>query len=336
MHKAVRAFKTTIVEARFASLIVSLCVIAMRYGLFVRHGIPERGFPDTGYIWQYIAHWFENPWISLASSTVSVFITAWLLSLINNRFSLIRTRTNLPFIVPLILFSLHPYLLGMSPDYVSVILVLYAFVPLLNSYQKSNTQLFSFRTSVIIGIAALFQVYALFMLPLWWRGEYSMRGGHFKSFLSSVFGVLLVFWSVFTVYFFFDNTDGFVAPFLHFYNVSILQLPLFTPVQWAGIIFVFLLFVLFMIFSIKTYIRDKVITLVTIQFMVFLLVFLLIFEVVYWSSTLFFFLLAMTFLSYLMAYFYTMTANKFHIYGAYLLLGLCVIFYLIHYFSFLA
>lgn len=335
MHKTVRFFKTHILEARFASLIVSLCVLVMRYALFVQRGIPESAFPDTGFVWQYISQWFNSPFISLVSSTVSVFIIAWLLSYINNRFSLIRTRTNLPFIVPLVLFSLHPYFLAMSPDYISAILVLYAFVPLLRSYQKENTQLFSFRTSILIGLAALFQIYALFLLPLWWRGEYSMRGGHSKSFISSLFGVILVFWSVFTLYFFFDNVGGFVSPFLYFADISIFQIPEFSAPEWTGVALILIMAVLFMTLSIRTYIRDKVITLVTIEFMVFMLIFLFALQVVYWQNTLFFFSLAMVFLSYLIAYFYTMTLNKLHIYGAYFVLVLFILFYFINYFSFL-
>ncbi len=335
MHRTVRTFRTVIVEARFSSLIVSLCVIAMRYGLFLRHEISENFFPDTGYVWKFISPWFQHSWVSFAASTASVFIIAWLLSSINNRFSLIRSRTSLPFIVPLILFSLHPYFLAMSPDYITIILVLYGFVPLLRSYQQDNTQLFSFSSSVLIGIAALFQIYALLILPLWWRGEYSMRGGHFKSFLASVFGVLLVFWSVFAVYFFFDNVEGFIAPFLNFADFSILQIPQFSLLEWVGVAIAFVLTLLFMIFTIRTYIRDKVITLVTIQFMVFILIFLLIFQAVYWSKTLFFFSLGLALLSYLVAYFYTITANKLHIYGAYLILGLMMVFYFINYLSFL-
>lgn len=335
MHRTIRTFKATIVEARFTSLIVSLLVVAVRYGLFAKHKISESALPDTDYLWQFISPFFRNPQVSFASSTASVFIIAWLLSHINNRFSLIRTRTNLPFIVSLIFFSLHPYFLAMSADYIAIILLLYGFIPLLQSYQQENAQIYALYSSILIGIASLFQIFALVLLPLWWRGEFSMRGGHFKSFLASVFGVLLVFWSVFTLYFFFDNTEGFVAPFLNFTDISILQIPQFSPLKWVGIGAGFALTILFMIFSMRTYIRDKVITLVTIQFVVFILIFFLILQAVYWSKTLFFLSFGLALLSYLVAYFYTMTANKFHIYGAYFIFALLVAFYFINYFSLL-
>lgn len=331
MHRVVRTFKTRVVEARFASFIVSMCVVAMRYGLFVRRGIPEITFPDTGFLWKYIGAWFQHPWVSVASSTLSVFIIAWLLSAINNRFTLIRARTNLPFIVPFIVFSIHPYFLSMSADYISIILILYAFIPLLSSYQQSNTQLFSFRISILIGLAALFQVYALLVLPLWLYGEYSMRGGHFKSFLASLFGLILVFWSAFVLYYFTNNIADFIFPFYYVSDISLLKIPPLSVYEWVLTSLTLFLFASFMVLSMRTYIRDKVITLVSIQFMIFMLIFLLLFQFVYWNNTLFLLLLSLALLSYLIAYFYTMVAKKGYIYSAYFLAVLLVVFYFINY-----
>lgn len=331
MHKAVRAFKSNFVEARFTSLTVSLCVIVMRYVMFSRVGIPESPFPDTGFIWQFISGWFQHPWVSFISSTVSVFIIAALLSYINNRFSLIRTRSKLPFVVPLLLFSLHPYFLVMSPDYIAIGLMLYAFIPLLNSYQQNNTQLFSFRVSILVGLAALFQLYALLLLPLWWRGEYTMRGGHFKSFISSIFGLLLVFWSLFVVCFFVGDMQAFVSPFLHLFDISILHIPLLSLREWVSLVLLFLFFLLFMVMVFFTSVREKVLTIVTLRFMVLLLVFLLIFQAVYWSKTLFFLSLGGVFLSYLIAYFFSHATHKRTIYFAVGFLFLLLVVYLSHF-----
>lgn len=334
MHRTVRQFKSLVVEARFVPLIVSLCVLVMRVGLFVRGGLRGPFFPDTGFVWRYVAPWFANPWISFAAATVSVFVVAWLVAGINNRFSLIRTRTNLPFVMPLVLFSLHPYFLAMSPDLVAVVLITYAFFPLLNSYQQTDTQLFAFRTAVLVGIAALFQVYALFVLPLWWRGEWMMRGTHVKSFFASVFGVVLVFWSVFALYFFFDEVEGFLAPFRYFADVSVPDVPQFSVLQWTGIAITLGMFIFYMVLSMGMHWRDKVITLITIQFMVFLLIFLFALQVVYWRNSLFFLSLAIVLLSYLMAYSYTLTTKRLDIRGAYLIMTMLIAYYFANLFSF--
>lgn len=335
MYRTVRGFRRMFVEARFTSLLASLFILALRTGMFFSVGISETPIFRGSFVWSFVATWFDSPWISFAASTICVFLIATLIANLNTRFSLIRTRTNLPFIVPLFLFSLHPYFLQMSPDYISVIFILSALTPLLQSYQKVETQLFSFRSSILISLAAVFQVYALVLLPLWWRGEFSMRGIHFKSLLASLFGVILVFFSVGTFYLFFDNLEGFTVPFLQFTQISIRQLPTFSTPQWTFVAFIFLFFFLYMFFSINTYKRDKVITLTVMQFMVFMLIISLTLQAVYWRETLFFLSLSMAFIAYLIAYFYTMTVNKYHIYGAYFMLLLLIGFYFSNYFPFL-
>lgn len=336
MHKSVRTFKTLIVEARFIPLIVSLCVLAMRAAMYMAQGVPQNVFTDTGFLWRHVSPFFSNSDVSFVAGTVSVFCIAWFLSRLNNVFSLIRTRTHLPFVTPLLLFSLHPHFLAMSPDYISVLFILSALFPLLQSYQKPAAQVYSFKSSVLIGLASLFQVYALFLLPLWWRGESSMRGIQVKSLFSSLLGVVLVYVSVFAVYFLFDNLPGFVQPFQHVPAVSLPALPEFSMMQWIGVALIFIFFVFIMFFSMKAYTRDKVVTLSTMQFMVFLLIFLLVFQIVYWSKTLFFFMFGIALLSYLIAYFYTITTHKSHIYAAYGVVAVLFAFYFVNYFSLLA
>ena len=327
-------FKEKIVEGRFTALSFSIVVLAMRFLLFYFHGVPESSFPDTGFLWQYLAPFFANPLVSFGAATLFIFLIALLISGLNNRFSLIRTRTTLPFIVPLFLFSLHPSFLTMTPDFISIALILIASFPLLEAYQQSDTQLFSFRSSVLIGIAGLFQIYALLMLPLWWRGEVSMRGLQSKSFFTFVFGVFLVYLSVFSVYFLFDNVPGFFAPFLFFAQFPLFEIPYVTPIGWIGIVFVIIAASLYMLLSVKLATRSKILALSSVNFIVFVISFSMIFQVIYGYETVFFFWLSVVLIGYLIAYYHSMATSKIHVYGAYLLLLLLIGFYLLNLFSF--
>lgn len=62
--------------------------------------------------------------------------------------------------------------------------------------------MFAFQSAVLIGIAGVFQIYALLLLPLWWWGERMVRGFKFKSFVASLIGVGLVYWLVFALFVF--------------------------------------------------------------------------------------------------------------------------------------
>jgi len=328
MRAVVRTFRTSIVEGRFISLITSVIIIGMRALLFYSTGMPETSFMDNGFLWRFIGHLFDDPMVSFTASTLSVFLIAWIISSVNSRFALIRSRSTLPYVVPLFLFSLHPWFLVMRSDYISIIFILLAFTPLLKSYQKSDSYLCSFRSGVLIAVASLFQLYVLALLPLWWRGEQSMRGYQFRSFLSSLFGVLLVYVSLFSLYLHYDDIPAFLQPFLAYASFSLPAIPSFTVTEWIIVMLIGLFFITNMYFSIRTYSRDKVLTLSFMQFVVFLIVFLLLLQVLFWSTTLFFFMLSIALISYLNAYFYTRTVSKANIMLGYIVFLLMMLFYL--------
>lgn len=330
MHFVVRSFRSTFVEGRFTPLVAVLVMIGMRAALFHAVGLPQIVSHNDNYLWEPIAHFFAYPPISLLASTLSVFLVAWILSLINSRFNLLRTRSSLPFSTPLILLSLHPYLLVMTGNYVCILFVLSALFPLLDSYQQQDAYLNSFRAAVLIAMASLFQIYALVLLPLWWMGERSMRGPQFRSFIASLFGVFLVYVSLFSVYFFLDDIPRFMQPFLRFASFSLERIFDFSISEWIVVVFIGLFFISNMIFSIRIYSHDKVITLTLMRFVVSLIVVLLVFQLLYWEETFFFLLLSLALLSFLNAYFYSKTVSKNHIYMAYgmvsLILLICLSF----------
>lgn len=332
MHAVVRIFRTYIVEGRFIPLIVSVGVIGMRAALFFRGEKIPVVYNDTGYLWRYFSHLFADPLVSVVASTISVFLIASLISSLNSRFTLIRSRSTLPFAIPLFLLSLHPWFLVMTADYVAVIFILIAFFPLLKSYQTPDATLYSFRSAILIGVASLFQIHAIVLLPLWWRGELSMRRPQFRSFLSSLFGFCLVYVSLFSVYFLFDDLLGFVQPFLSFASFSLPQLPGYSWSEWGIVLLTGLFFISNMILSIKTYYRDKVLTLTFMQFMVFLITFQLLLQILYWDETVFYLTLGIALISYLNAYFYTKIHSKTYIYLAALIVVVALYFYLYHLF----
>ncbi|WP_298645729.1 hypothetical protein [uncultured Proteiniphilum sp.] len=330
MHFVVKSFRTTFVEGRFVPMLAALGMTAMRVALFYAGDRPQIASHDDNYLWEPIAHLFAYPPVSLIASTLSVFLIAWILSLVNSRFNLLRSRSNLPFTAPLFLLSLHPFFLVMSGDYISTAFILLAFFPLLESYQKPDSYLCSFRASILIAVASLFQIYALVLLPLWWSGERSMRGPQFRSFVSSLFGIFLVYITLFSIYWLLDDIPGFIRPLFRFASFSIPEIPAFSILEWSGVVFAGLFFISNMIFSIRIYTRDKVLTLSLMRFVVSLIVFLLLLQTVYWKETLFFLLLSIALISYLNAYFYSKTISKTHIYLAYGMLSGMLFFYLSH------
>lgn len=330
MHSAVKTFHANIVEGRFTSIIVSIIVIIMRIMMFLNNGVPELATKSNNYLWNLISFLFTKPEVSFIASTFSVFLIAWLIFSLNNRFSLLRSRSNLPFIFPIFFLSLHPYFLAVTGEYIAIIFILISFFPLLESYQKPDSYLYSFRSSVLIATASLFQIFAIILIPLFWRGERTMRGPQARSLISSLFGAVIVYMSAFSIYFFLDDINSFIEPFYQFINISILDIPRYSIFEWVVATSILMFFILNMIFSVRTYGRDKVLTLNFMQFIVFLLLFLIMLQAVYWEITPFFLTLSITLISYLSAYFYTKNNSRNHIYFVYFMFLVMVVFFLSH------
>ncbi len=319
------------VEGRFVTFPVVLVILGMRLLLFLNSDFSTASLPSVSHLWWYLAPFFDNPTISLVASSLSVLLIALLIRSMNNRFALIRDRSNLPFLAPLLLLSLHPRFLVMSPSLLGVIFVLLAFFPLLQSYQKQDAYLYSFRSGVLIAMASLFHVGVLVLVPLWWRGERSMRGPQLRARLSYLFGILLVWFSLFSLFLLMDDLSGFLQPFSFYSLFSLPLLPDYSVIEWSALLLVVLFFLSNMILSTRVFSRDKVLTLTLMRFVVYLIVFLLLLQLLYWRSTLFFFMLALVLISYLSAYYFTRIHAKSGVLLAYVNLLLMLLFYLSHF-----
>ena len=336
MRGVVRNFKANIVGARFVSPVTVLIVLLMRIGLFFGAEIPTTVVPNSSFLGKFLLPFFEDSLISFLASTVSIFIISWLLSHLNNRFTLLRSRSNLPFILPLFLFSLHPVFLQFSVDYISIFFIILAFFPLLDSYQKYDTQLFAFKSSILIAFASLFQIYAIFLFPLFWRGEFSMRGFHFRSLAASFLGVILVYWCTFCGFFFFDYLEGFWQPFIDLSNISFNETLDLLHSEWVSIAITFFIFITYIVFLLQANIRDKVLTQIVLRFIVFLLIILFLLQLVYWQKTIFMFLLGLSLFAFLIAYLYSASNSKGIVWSFYVVAVLFFFFYFTNFFPFLS
>ena len=287
-----------------------LFILGMRWLLFA-YGKPVATVSlGAGYLWNGIAPFLGDPLISLILSTLTVLTVAWLIRSMNNRFALLRTRSNLPFIIPLLLLSIHPLFLKFTPALAALIPVLAAFFPLLQSYQKENAYLYSFRTGILIAFASLIHVGSLVLFPLWLRGERSMRGLQPRALASFLFGSFLVALSAFSVAFVLDDLPALTAPFYLYATISLPLLPDYTLFEWFGLLLVALFFFSGLTLSTRIFSRDKVLTVIQMRFTLFLIVFLLLLQLLYWSRTLFFITLSLALISYIYAYYFTRADDK--------------------------
>ena len=334
MNSTVRYFRVNFVEARFGAFLVTIVVLCMRVALFLHNkGLPEYPIHDTGFVWQYIAPFFQTPTFSFVFSTIFVYLIALFISQLNLRFGIIRTRTHLPFSAPLILFSLHPFFLHMSPDFVALFFILLAFFPLLESHQRSYLQKYAYQSGILLAIASIFTIYVLFFIPLWWRGAAMMSRFSIKAVLSSIFGTLLVYWIVFALYVFADNIVGFTKPFYFFALFDIQQLPTLSVPMWGFLVSSSLFVIGFIIADYRYFSRDKVVSQKMFLFITLLIVCSILLQILYRQQSLLWIYLIVMFLAFIMAHFYTFATLKWDIYSFFLIAGLAILMYSMNYFS---
>ncbi len=328
-----KIFKSYIVEARFTPLIASILVIFFRFLLFSYKGIPNSFAPETGFVWSYLVPYFENDWVSFISSTLCVFLIAGFISQLNLHFGLIRTRTALPFVFPLILFSIHPIFLMMSSYYISTIFVLWAFFPLLETHQRSNCQNFVFQGTILLALASVFEIYSLVFVLIWWIGYSRMGVFNFKMLLASLWGLVLVYWIVFAFFVFGDNLQGFITPFLYFAQFDFHTIPEFTLPQW-GFIGTSLIFLLaFLIMDFKYIRHEKVITQKTISFIFAVIGLSLVFFAVYGEQSLLWIYVVLAFQSLILSHLYSITTSNREIYSFFVLLLILIYYFFVNCFT---
>lgn len=298
----------------------------MRAGMFFSIGIEQMDYPRS-FVWPFISHLFDNDFISLASSTLSAFLIAYIISQINIAFNIIRFRTTLPFSLSIFFLSIHPSLLSMSPNYISVILILLGLPHLLHSYQRSFSQNLAFKSGILIALAGTFQMFSLFFVLLWWIGQVSMHRFQIRSLLSSILGILLVFLNVGGLFYYFDKVEDFILYFtvMPKIEMSFMQ---YTITQYIEIAVLISFTIIILIANLKVYLRDRVLTRKTMGFIGLIIIFSLLLHVAYSTSTTLFLIIDITLISFVISYYYSFMKHKWQLYSFFLLMSTASIFYL--------
>ncbi|HHV85412.1 MAG TPA: hypothetical protein GXX42_06310 [Petrimonas sp.] len=331
----VRNFRSFFVESRFISLVVSIAVIALRFLMFLKKGLPDFQISSTGFVWPYIEPVFQKyPLVSFLSSTLSVFIISYLISELNVRYGVIRMRTSMPFYVPLILFSVHPFFLRMTPDFPALIFILWSLFPLLASYQYHHSHRCAYQFSALIAIAGIFQIHALLFLPLWVIGLSAMGGLSFRSFIASIFGIILVYWIVFVFYVFGDNISGFIVPFQRLAEIYDFTQPSSLSVPQWGFIGLILLFLFFIIIADgKQITRERSFTKKVLVFSISVILVSFLLQTLYLNQTFIWLYVIISFFSIIAAHFYTNTTFRPEILSYFLVLILLAFYYCLNLFT---
>ncbi len=333
-----RIYKSYFVESRLLSVLMSIFVMGARFLMFWNNGLREYVSPDCSFVWPYIEPYLSrSPFIPLTLSTGVVFIIAFLLSELNVRFGIIRSRTTMPFYLPLIIFSVHPLFMQFTPDLVAIIFIVWALFPLLSSYQQHHkSAINAFHFSVLIAVAGLFYVPSLSFLIVWWFGLAAIGNFSLRAFFSSLFGVFLVYWIMFAFYVFGDNIGGFVIPFqsslfIRIYDFSTVSQ--ITVPQWGGIVVIYLIFTMAILADIQQLRIDRNFTKKVLVFSNTVILLSLPLQILFFGQTFFWFYTAVAFLCIVLSHYFSNISSKIEINGFYIFIAFLTAYTLLNTFT---
>jgi len=130
---------------------------------------------------------------SLLSNLVCFTLTllnAFLIAQINNRFTIIRTRTFLPILIFLLLMGCWNDTHIMIDSHLGLTLFLFALFYFFNMARDRKATEQAFMGSFLISIASLLIHPLVFLIPLCWIGFMMFQSFSLRTFLASIFGVL--------------------------------------------------------------------------------------------------------------------------------------------------
>ncbi len=160
---------------------------------------------------QFLFDWFKTfddyYYFSIISASVLVFAQAWLLNHIVVQHSILVTDTFLPGILFIVLNSLYPAQMFLSPQLIANLFILFMFQRLCFLYEAEKPLYFVLDGGLYLGMAVLLNYDTLVYLPFILISVVLMTYFNIRYLLVSVFGILLPLYLLGVTFFMFDSLN---------------------------------------------------------------------------------------------------------------------------------
>ena len=275
--------------------------------------------------------WLNNKAVMYAFGLFLMILTAFIIQRINDIEMLISERTRLVFMFYILLTSTNLQILPFNSSTIVLLCLVCMINELFKTFQSPETKGHLFNAGVCIGVAGLFMPQTLWFTLLLWFGMYQLFSLNYRSFFSSLIGVLSIFWlalawCVWKLDF---------SLFARFY-VSLTDFKLFTVFQsmrYYHIGFIFIAILMFpLLLNIKMdTINNRMRVRQMLSFLLNMLVMSCILICLYGSNASMFISVLYLPLSILLAYFFENMRKRFYFIFYYFILTLCFFSFIIGY-----
>ncbi len=244
-------------------------------------------------------------------SLIITILNSFLIAQINNKFSIIRTRTFLPiFCFLLLMSSWYPTHTALTSQF-ALTLFIFAVFNFFNMLRDNKASEQAFLGSLLISASSLLINQFIFLIPVCWIGFVIFQSLSLRTFLASVMGTLAPWILYLSTIYLLNPTENlfqlFSANLNHNFNFST-----FTPIEYiyAGLMTVILIISVVGVSSMSR--NDAIHTRNKLNFLLFLLVSLAILSVVFMNQFISFLPLIAFIYALLLSHPLTLSQNNFY------------------------
>jgi hypothetical protein len=167
----------------------------------------------------------NSDFLQVLSSLFFVLLLAFVIQIINDRFSFIRIRTKLPATLFIIIVSGFTQLHTMHPVYPAALFLLFAIYSLFSTFEKTKPYSNIFNAGFLIGVGTLFYFNLIILFPVFFIGIIILRRErNWREFMILLIGFFVPFIFAFSYTVFTEQTlemlktfeENIVTPVNHF------------------------------------------------------------------------------------------------------------------------
>lgn len=290
-------------------LLVILCALLWMSAYFgFRLAIPSTENTSTIEILQSI--FLPNTLFSNIVSFAFTFINALLLAQFTTRFTMIRTRTSLPFLIFLFLMSCWNETHLVNGSHIALTIFICSLFILFDMYRDRKASEQAFLSSFLISIGSILMNPLILLIPVCWIGFIMFQSFSFRTFLASVFGVITP-WILFLSGIYLLRPD---IDLLQLFNLYLNTEPNLSAISLPTIIYIVSLLIILIINLVGMYSNfhsDSIHTRTKLNFLFLLLISVFIIGIAYFGQFVFFLPFIAFGYSLLISYAFTLKENNF-------------------------
>lgn len=181
---------------------------------------------------------FKNNLLLHIFNLALTILNSVLIFQLNNKFTIIRARTFLPVFIFNFLIGVFYETHVLFGAHLALTLTIISFFMFFEMFRNSDASEHAFLGTLFITLGSLFAKPLIFVIPLCWLGFVQFKSFSLRTFLASVFGMLLPWIFYFAISYYFHPDWLWINKLLHGFNIefTISQRPLNEIIYLAAMI----------------------------------------------------------------------------------------------------